>query len=94
MTQLSDWASQYRSDLEKQSSARAAQVESLLTVGDYEAIREWLDQWEQEDKAQTLSSKGIVKSVPNCGKNVTNSINANSMAQCLTNLRVEPAPKV
>lgn len=51
MTQLSEWADQYRSELEKQSSARAAQVESLLTAGDYEAIREWLDQWEAEDKA-------------------------------------------
>ena len=50
MTQLQDWAEQYRSELEKQSSARAAQIESLLTAGDYEAIREWLDQWEQEDK--------------------------------------------
>jgi exonuclease III len=51
MTQLQeDWAEQYRSELEKQSSARAAQIESLLFAGDYEAIREWLDQWEQEDK--------------------------------------------
>jgi hypothetical protein len=51
MSQLSEWASQYRGELEKQSSARAAQVESLLTAGDYEAIREWLDQWQAEDKA-------------------------------------------
>lgn len=51
MSQLSEWASQYRGELEKQSSSRAALVESLLTVGDYEAIREWLDQWEAEDKA-------------------------------------------
>lgn len=51
MSQISDWADQYRSDLEKQSSARAAQVESLLTAGDYEAIREWIDEWETEDKA-------------------------------------------
>ena len=50
MTQLLQWAEQYRSELEKQSSARAAQIESLLTAGDYEAIREWLDQWEVEDK--------------------------------------------
>jgi hypothetical protein len=52
VTQLSERASQYRSELEKQSSARAAQVESLLTAGDYEAIREWLDQWEAEDNAR------------------------------------------
>lgn len=51
MTQLLDWADQYRGELEKQSSARAAQVESLLITGDYESIREWLDQWEAEDKA-------------------------------------------
>ncbi len=51
MTQLTDWVDQYRSELEKQSSARAAQLESLLTAGDYEAIREWLTQWEREDKA-------------------------------------------
>ncbi len=50
MTQLSDQADQLRAELEKQSSARAAQVESLLTAGDYKAIREWLDQWESEDK--------------------------------------------
>ena len=50
MTQLLQWADQYRSELEKQSSARASQVESLLIAGDYEAIREWLDEWEAEDK--------------------------------------------
>lgn len=49
MTNLLDWAEQYRSELEKQSSARAAQIESLLTVGDYEAVREWICQWEGED---------------------------------------------
>lgn len=52
MTELSDWADQYRGELEKQSSTRAAQVESLLTAGDYEAIREWLDQWKAEDNAR------------------------------------------
>jgi len=50
MTQLSDWADQYRAELEKQSSARACEIESLLNAGDYEAIREWLNQWEEEDK--------------------------------------------
>jgi exonuclease III len=49
MTQLQDWASQFCAELEKQSSARAAQVESLLFCGDYQAIREWLEQWEAED---------------------------------------------
>jgi exonuclease III len=48
--ELSDWADQYRDELEKQCSARAAQVESLLIAGDYEAIHEWLDQWQSEDK--------------------------------------------
>jgi hypothetical protein len=51
VTQLSQWAEQYRAELEKQSSARASQVESLLIAGDYEAIREWLQEWESEDKA-------------------------------------------
>ncbi len=51
MTQLSDQADQLRAELEKQSSARAAQVESLLTAGNYEAIAEWLSQWQAEDKA-------------------------------------------
>lgn len=50
MTQLQEWAEQYRSELEKESSARASQVESLLFAGDFDAIREWIDQWEQEDK--------------------------------------------
>ena len=50
MTQLQEWADQYRAEIEKESSARAAQIESLLIAGDYEAIREWLDQWESEDK--------------------------------------------
>jgi exonuclease III len=49
MTRLQDWASQFCAELEKQSSARAAQVESLLFCGDYQAIREWLAQWEAED---------------------------------------------
>jgi len=48
--ELSDWADQYQGELEKQCSARAAQVESLLIAGDYEAIREWLCEWEEEDK--------------------------------------------
>jgi hypothetical protein len=51
MTELSDWTDQLRAELEKQSSARAAQVESLLTAGDYQAIAEWLSQWQAEDKA-------------------------------------------
>jgi hypothetical protein len=51
VTQLLDWADQYRGELEKQSSARAAQVESLLIAGDFDAIREWIDQWQLEDKA-------------------------------------------
>ncbi len=52
MTQLSDQTSQRSAELVHQSSDRATQVESLLTAGDYEAIRSWLDQWETEDKAE------------------------------------------
>ncbi len=51
MTQLQEWAEQYQAEIEKESSARAAQIESLLIAGDFEAIREWLAQWEEEDKA-------------------------------------------
>ncbi|HEY9672035.1 MAG TPA: hypothetical protein V6D11_11355 [Waterburya sp.] len=51
MTQQKDWASQLKNELEKQTSARAAQVESLLFSGDFDAIRTWLDQWESDDKA-------------------------------------------
>jgi fructose-bisphosphate aldolase class 1 len=50
MTQESEWVEQYRGELEKQCSARAAQVESLLFVGDFEAIIDWLNQWQQEDE--------------------------------------------
>jgi hypothetical protein len=50
MIQLQEWACQYQAELEKQSSARAAQLESLLTAGDFDAIREWVDEWQQEDK--------------------------------------------
>ena len=58
MSQIQDWAEQYRTELEKQSSARAAQVESLLIAGDFDAIGEWLAQWESEDKApDSLSSR-------------------------------------
>ncbi|HEY9707700.1 MAG TPA: hypothetical protein V6D48_05800 [Oculatellaceae cyanobacterium] len=52
MTELSDWADQYRGDLEKQSSSRAAQIEALLMSADYEAIAEWLQQWQAEDNTR------------------------------------------
>ncbi len=52
LTELSDWVDQYRGELEKQSDARAAQVESLLTAGDFDAIREWVDQWLAEDSSR------------------------------------------
>ncbi len=47
---ISEQAEQCRDALEKQSASRASQIESLLTAGDYEAIREWIDEWESEDK--------------------------------------------
>ncbi len=50
--ELSDWADQYRGELEKQSSARAAQIEALLIAGDFDAIREWVDQWQSEDSSR------------------------------------------
>lgn len=51
MPDLVEWADQYQAEIEKQCSARASQIESLLIVGDFDAIREWLDQWQSEDKA-------------------------------------------
>ncbi len=51
MNELLDWADQYRSELYKQSSDRAALIESLLFSSDYEAIQDWLKQWESEDNA-------------------------------------------
>lgn len=50
MSELSEWADQYRGELEKQSSTRAAQIEALLMNADYEAIAEWLEEWQAEDK--------------------------------------------
>jgi hypothetical protein len=51
MTQLAEWADQYRAEIEKLASARAAQLESLLITGDFTACREWLNEWEAEDSA-------------------------------------------
>ncbi len=49
MTELSDWVDQLSAELQKQTFARAAQVESLLRTGDYAAIRELIDEWEVRD---------------------------------------------
>lgn len=48
---MDDWADQLQADLEKQSSARAAMLEGLFATGDYEAIRDWLEEWESEDSS-------------------------------------------
>jgi exonuclease III len=52
VTQLSDWCDQYRAELEKNASERAATIEGLLIVGDYQACRDWLDQWQEEDNCE------------------------------------------
>jgi hypothetical protein len=52
VTQLSDWCDQYRAELEKNASERAAIIEGLLLVGDYQACRDWLDQWQEEDNSE------------------------------------------
>jgi exonuclease III len=52
MTQLEDWLDQYRAELEKNASQRAATIEGLLLVGDYQACRDWLDQWQEEDNSE------------------------------------------
>lgn len=46
---LTQWADQLLSELERQSNARAAQLESLLTTGDYPAIEDFLNEWKAED---------------------------------------------
>lgn len=46
---MDDWVDQLQAELEKQSSARAATLEGLFSTGDYEAIRDWLAEWEAED---------------------------------------------
>ncbi len=51
MDDLTMWADQYKEELQKQSTDRAHMLESLLFVGDYQAIREWLQEWESEDAA-------------------------------------------
>ncbi len=49
MDDLELWVEQYRGELEKQASTRAASLEGLLLAGDYQAIREWLEEWESDD---------------------------------------------
>lgn len=51
MDDLVMWADQYKEELQKQSTNRAHLIESLLFAGDYQAIREWLEEWESEDAA-------------------------------------------
>lgn len=52
MTQLSDWVDQYRAELEKNASSRAATIEGLLLAGDYQACHDWLEQWQEEDNSE------------------------------------------
>ncbi|HEY9650930.1 MAG TPA: hypothetical protein V6C95_09720 [Coleofasciculaceae cyanobacterium] len=52
MTQLEEWLDQYRAELEKNASQRAATIEGLLIAGDYQACRDWLDQWQEEDNCE------------------------------------------
>ena len=63
MTPESEWVEQYRGELEKQCSARAAQVESLLFAGDFEAIIDWLNQWQQEDERHNSPRNGYRRAV-------------------------------
>lgn len=52
MTQLEEWLDQYRTELEKNASSRAATIESLLLGGDYQACHDWLSQWQEEDNSE------------------------------------------
>jgi|GEM_PF-6407853 len=47
---LADWADQYRAELEQLAANRAATLEPLLRAGDFEACRDWLDEWASEDR--------------------------------------------
>ncbi|HAJ63939.1 MAG TPA: hypothetical protein DCP31_35775 [Cyanobacteria bacterium UBA8543] len=51
-----DWVDQYCIEFEKECSARAAQVESLLFAGDFDAIIDWIKQWQQEDRGYNSQS--------------------------------------
>ncbi len=57
LLEWADWAEQYRSELYKQSAERSALIEGLLFAGDYEAIQDWLKQWESEDAAPDSSTQ-------------------------------------
>ena len=46
---LADWADQYKAELSKQSADRAALLEGLIFASDFDAIIDWLNQWQQED---------------------------------------------
>jgi hypothetical protein len=52
MTQLEDWLDQYRAELEKNASERAATIEGLLLAGDYQACHDWLSQWQEKDNSE------------------------------------------
>lgn len=52
MTQLEEWCDQYRAELEKNTSSRAATIEGLLLAGDYQACHDWLSQWQEEDNSE------------------------------------------
>lgn len=47
---MDDWLDQLRADIEDQATARADTLESLFRTGDFEAIRDWIDEWEKEDQ--------------------------------------------
>jgi hypothetical protein len=49
---LADWADQYKAELSKQSADRAALLEGLIFASDFDAIIDWLNQWQQEDSAK------------------------------------------
>jgi hypothetical protein len=46
---LSDWCDQYKAELEKIASARAAHIEELLIALNHDAAIDWLKQWKQDD---------------------------------------------
>lgn len=45
-----DWADQYLHELQTQSEWRSNMLQGLIAAQDYEACREFIDEWEQDDK--------------------------------------------
>lgn len=52
MSEQSEWMEQLSAELQKQASERVAKLESLILVGDFDAMLDWVREWEIEDQAK------------------------------------------